>query len=171
MRHVSADDACMDVVLEQKGAGLLIDLNNHEDTLQQVMKQAYVAVGTDGGAVDLSIRGPMVPLVHPRQVGIFPRWLGHYVREEKLMGLEEAGRRMTTLAASILHEISRDSQCRYLRRYHGVRFAGDHRSRHIRRSESLFRRCALSVRQRKNCGPRGTAHPGIAQPCAATPRL
>ena len=33
MRHVSADDACMDVVLEQKGAGLLIDLNNHEDTL------------------------------------------------------------------------------------------------------------------------------------------
>jgi len=44
-----------------------------------------------------------MPLVHPRPVGIFPRRLEHYVREEKLMGLEEAGRRMITLPASILH--------------------------------------------------------------------
>lgn len=102
-RHVSPEDAYMDVVLEQKGRGLIIDLNNHEDTLRQVMRQPYVAVGSDGSAVDLHALDPAIPLLHPRLLGTFPRWLGKYARTEHLMSTEEAIRRMTSLPASILH--------------------------------------------------------------------
>ena len=101
-RRVSPQDAYMDVVLEQRGHGLIIDLNNREDTLREVMRQPYVAVGTDGVAVDLDAPHALVPLLHPRVVGTFPRWLGQYVRAERLMTLEEAVRRMTSLPASIL---------------------------------------------------------------------
>lgn len=89
-------------VLDQRGQGLIIDLNNREDTLREVMRQPYVAVGTDGVAVDLDASQALVPLLHPRVVGTFPRWLGKYVRAEQLMTLEEAVRRMTSLPASIL---------------------------------------------------------------------
>ena len=102
MRHTSADDAYMDVVLEQKGEGLVIDLNNHEDTLQEVMRQPYVSVGSDGSATDLASKIQLMPLQHPRNLGTFPRWLGTYVREQHMMSWEEAIRRMTSLAASTL---------------------------------------------------------------------
>lgn len=102
MRHVSADDAYMDVVLEQKGQGLIIDLNNGEETLRQVVLQPYVAVGTDGVAVSLDLAQSMVPLLHPRNLATFPRWLETFVRNEKLMSWEEAIRRMTSLPAAIV---------------------------------------------------------------------
>lgn len=101
-RGVSPQDAYMDVVLEQRGQGLIIDLNNREETLREVMRQPYVAVGTDGVAVDLATADSLVPLLHPRVVGTFPRWLGTYVRDAQLMNVEEAVRRMTSLPASIL---------------------------------------------------------------------
>jgi N-acyl-D-amino-acid deacylase len=102
LRKVSADDAYMDVVLEQRGQGLIIDLNNREDTLQQVMRQPYVAVGTDAVALTLDAADPLMPLLHPRILGTFPRWLGTYVRTERLMTWEEAVRRMTAVPASTL---------------------------------------------------------------------
>ena len=100
MRGVSPEDAYMDVVLEQKGEGLLIDLNNREDTLRLVMRQDFVSVGSDGEAANLSTSDS--PLIHPRNLATYPRWLGHYVREERLMSPEEAIRKMTSLPASIL---------------------------------------------------------------------
>ena len=98
-RNVSGDDAYMDVVLAAKGTGLLIDWNNDEATLREVLKAPYVAGGTDGMAIDLATE--KWPLLHPRLLGTFPRWLGRYVREEHLMSLEEAVRRLTSLPASI----------------------------------------------------------------------
>jgi N-acyl-D-amino-acid deacylase len=98
-RHVSGDDAYMDVVLAAKGVGIIIDWNNDEGTLREVLRAPYVAGGTDGMAIDLATE--KWPLLHPRLLGTFPRWLGRYVREDKLMSLEEAVRRLTSLAASI----------------------------------------------------------------------
>jgi N-acyl-D-amino-acid deacylase len=68
-----------------------------EEDLKYALKQPWVSVGSDSGAVvgaakDLG--------AHPRAYGTFPRILGHYVRDEKLFTLEEAVRRMTSLAAS-----------------------------------------------------------------------
>jgi dihydroorotase/N-acyl-D-amino-acid deacylase len=68
-----------------------------EDDLKLAMKQPWVGVGSDSGAVV----GPMRQFgAHPRAYGTFPRILGHYVRDEHLFPLEEAVRKMTSLAAS-----------------------------------------------------------------------
>ena len=84
MREMPPEEVFMDVVLEQEGRGLVIDWNNEEDTLRQVLVQPYVTGGTDGGALDLEWED-LPPLVHPRHLGTVPRWLGTYVRDEKVM--------------------------------------------------------------------------------------
>lgn len=68
-----------------------------EDDLKLAMKQPWVAVGSDSGAVVGAMRDVGA---HPRAYGTFPRILGHYVRDERLFTLEEAVRKMTSFAAS-----------------------------------------------------------------------
>jgi N-acyl-D-amino-acid deacylase len=68
-----------------------------ENDLMLAMKQPWVAVGSDSGAVVGAMRDSGA---HPRAYGTFPRILGHYVRDEKLFTLEEAVRKMTSFAAS-----------------------------------------------------------------------
>jgi N-acyl-D-aspartate/D-glutamate deacylase len=65
------------------------------------MRQPWVAFGSDGSA--LATDGPLrsgVP--HPRNFGTFPRVLGKYVRDEQVLTLEEAVRKMTSLPAATL---------------------------------------------------------------------
>jgi dihydroorotase/N-acyl-D-amino-acid deacylase len=71
-----------------------------EEDLQYAMKQPWVAVGSDSGAV---VGAAKETGAHPRAYGTFPRILGHYVRDVKLFTLEEAVRKMTSLAASRVH--------------------------------------------------------------------
>ena len=68
-----------------------------EEDLDLAMKQPWVSVGSDSGAVVGVARQTGA---HPRAYGTFPRILGHYVRDEKLFSPEEAVRKMTSLAAS-----------------------------------------------------------------------
>jgi N-acyl-D-amino-acid deacylase len=65
-----------------------------EDDMKLALKQPWVAVCSDSGAVINREAG-----AHPRAYGTFPR-IFRYVREEKLITLEEAVRKMTSLAAS-----------------------------------------------------------------------
>jgi len=62
------------------------------------MKQPWVAIASDGSAINL--QEPGVP--HPRSYSTNPRVLGHYVRDEKLLTVEDAVRKMTSLPAQIL---------------------------------------------------------------------
>jgi len=66
-----------------------------ENDMKLALKQPWVAVCSDSGAVISHEKG-----AHPRANGTFTRILGVYVREQKLMTLEEAVRKMTSLAAS-----------------------------------------------------------------------
>jgi N-acyl-D-aspartate/D-glutamate deacylase len=70
-----------------------------EDDVRTAMRFGFVTVGTDSAAVrpdgELGRGQP-----HPRAYGTFPRVLGKYVREEKVIELREAVRRMTSLAAT-----------------------------------------------------------------------
>lgn len=68
-----------------------------EDDLRYALKQPWVAVCSDSGAI---VGEGRKAGAHPRAYGTFPRILATYVREEKLLTLEEAVRRMTSLAAS-----------------------------------------------------------------------
>jgi N-acyl-D-aspartate/D-glutamate deacylase len=72
--------------------------NQDEANVRLVLSQPWVAPASDGSAVDLDVQG--VP--HPRSFGTNARVLGKYVREEKLLTLEDAIRKMTSLPAQIL---------------------------------------------------------------------
>lgn len=61
-----------------------------EEDVRRLIAWEYSSISTDGG-----LRG-----FHPRNVGSFPRVLGRFVREEDLIGLEEAVRKMTGLPAA-----------------------------------------------------------------------
>ncbi len=82
----------MDIILEEKNKATMIVFQNCEESLIEVMKRSWVMIGTDG------IYGSGKP--HPRLFGTFPRILGKYVQEEKVLLLEEAVRKMTSLPAA-----------------------------------------------------------------------
>lgn len=74
----------------------------HEDDLQRIMRHEMAMVCTDG---DLVGYGQGYP--HPRSYGAFPRVLGRYVRDEGVLTLEEAVRKMTSLAADQIGQTER----------------------------------------------------------------
>lgn len=69
---------------------------NEEDVLT-ALRHPFVSFGSDSGAVPESRRSAGA---HPRAYGTFPRILGHYARELGAIPLEEAVRKMTSLAAA-----------------------------------------------------------------------
>jgi dihydroorotase/N-acyl-D-amino-acid deacylase len=63
------------------------------------MQQPWIKFGTDAGGYDPdNVEG----LAHPRAYGTFPRILGKYVREEKVLTLEDAIRKMSSAVAARL---------------------------------------------------------------------
>lgn len=68
-----------------------------EDDMKTALVQPWVAFGSDSGAVVGAMRARGA---HPRAYATFSRVLAQYVREEKLLTLEEAIRKMTSLAAA-----------------------------------------------------------------------
>jgi dihydroorotase/N-acyl-D-amino-acid deacylase len=91
-------DALMDMVIaDQDNVGAAYFMIGEED-IRTAMQQPWVSVGTDFSAV--SPTGPLSESkAHPRAYGSFTRILGKYVREEKLLRLEDAIRKFTSLAA------------------------------------------------------------------------
>ena len=83
---------------EDTGGSITLDLMGEED-IRRIMTNRYQMFGTDGVAI------PNVPALgkfHPRFYGTYPRALGKYVREEKVLTLEDAIRRMTSFPAQKL---------------------------------------------------------------------
>jgi N-acyl-D-amino-acid deacylase len=69
-----------------------------DEDVDLVMKQPWVAIASDGSAINLDAAG--VP--HPRNYSTNVRVLGHYVRDRHVLSLEDAIRKMTSLPAQIL---------------------------------------------------------------------
>jgi N-acyl-D-amino-acid deacylase len=97
----SADETVLDLVVEDKSRIETLYFLISEDNVRKIIQLPYVSFGTDAGSM---ANTPAFAewSVHPRAYGTFPRVLGKYVREEKLVTLEEAIRRMTSLPASNL---------------------------------------------------------------------
>ncbi|MEW6320968.1 MAG: D-aminoacylase [Acidobacteriota bacterium] len=94
-------DFVFDLLIEERGSVGCVYFIMSEDDLKLALRQPWVGIGSDGSA--LATEGPLrsgVP--HPRSFGTFPRVLGRYVREEKVLTLEEAVRRMSSLPAATL---------------------------------------------------------------------
>ena len=95
-------DVLMDVVIADRGMSRAVNLMMDEADVQLALKDPLVSIGTDSGAK--AEDGPLAPSKsHPRAWGSFPRVLGHYVRDEHLLTLEEAIRKMTSQPAARVH--------------------------------------------------------------------
>jgi dihydroorotase/N-acyl-D-amino-acid deacylase len=95
-------DAVIDLVIADRGESSVITAIMSEDDVRTALKHPLVGVGTDSGAQ--AEEGKLSESKsHPRAWGSFPRILGRYVREEHLLTLEEAIRKMTSKAADRVH--------------------------------------------------------------------
>ena len=92
------EEAFLEIVEADKGFGWAVRFWMSEDDVRLAMKQPWVSFVTDnpGQAIDGPFAGE---LAHPRAFGGMARVLGRYVRDEKLLTLEEAVRKMTSLPA------------------------------------------------------------------------
>ena len=91
-------DVLFDVLIEEDGSVPTVFFHHSEPDMQLIMKQPWTSIGSDGSAV--SPDGPTGRThPHPRYYGTFPRVLGRYVRELKVITLPEAVKKMTSMNA------------------------------------------------------------------------
>ncbi len=86
-------DVIFDLIAEEGNAVSVILFAMDEEDIRRILIQPFVMIGSDGG--------PKVgqKCFHPRFTGTFPRVLSKYVREDKVLALEMAVRKMTSLPA------------------------------------------------------------------------
>jgi N-acyl-D-amino-acid deacylase len=87
-----------DLLVEESDRVGMVSFYGNEEVLKRILSHPLVGVGADGSA--LAPYGPLAKgKPHPRNYGAFPRALGKYVREEKLLPLEEMIRKLTGMPA------------------------------------------------------------------------
>ncbi len=91
MRGVEPADAMLDLLIEENGKVNVILLNQSEENLKRTITHPLSMIASDG----FYVRG----IPHPRLYGTFPKFLGEYVRELKLLKIEEAVRKITDFPA------------------------------------------------------------------------
>ena len=100
-RGKSPEDTAMDLVIEDGSRVGAIYFLMSEENVRRELRQPWMAFGSDGGAP--SAEGVFLQSnPHPRAYGNVARLLGRYVREEKLVPLQEAVRRLSALPAANL---------------------------------------------------------------------
>ncbi|WP_337061497.1 N-acyl-D-amino-acid deacylase family protein [Kineococcus sp. G2] len=88
-----------DLLLRDRLGTTVLQHVGHEENVRQIMRHSRHAVGSDGLLVG--------ERPHPRAWGTFPHYLGRYVREEGVLGLEECVARMTSRPARRLGLVDR----------------------------------------------------------------
>ncbi|ACB86303.1 N-acyl-D-amino-acid deacylase family protein [Natranaerobius thermophilus] len=95
------EEVVMNILVEEELHCQMIAFSMSEDDVKKVMKSPYVMIGSDGSS--LSTKGPLSEgRPHPRNFGTFPRVIGKYARDEKVLSLEEAIWKMTGFPATRL---------------------------------------------------------------------
>lgn len=88
-----------DLLVSEKDQVEMINFSLNEDNFRRIIIHPLVVIGSDGWALaPYGSLGRSKP--HPRSYGTFPRILGRYVREENILTLGEAIRKMTSQTAS-----------------------------------------------------------------------
>jgi len=99
-------DVLFKVLEENKGSVPTIYFHHDENDMRYALRQPWISIGSDGTAV--ATEGPTAEgHPHPRYFGTFPRVLGRYVRDEKVITLEDAVRKMTSANAAKIHVYDR----------------------------------------------------------------
>jgi dihydroorotase/N-acyl-D-amino-acid deacylase len=91
-------DALFSLILADRARTSAIYFSMSEEDIEYAMRQPWVSVGIDAGARRADSTVTERP--HPRAYGSFPRILCHYVRQRRVLTLEDAIRRFTALPAA-----------------------------------------------------------------------
>jgi len=94
----SPDETAIDLIIRDGSRIEALYFQQSEQVMRRIMKLPYVSFGTDAGSYSLDTVPHYLP-AHPRAFGTFTRVLGKYVREERLLTLPEAVRKMTSQPA------------------------------------------------------------------------
>jgi N-acyl-D-amino-acid deacylase len=92
-------DALCDLLISEGGSAEAVYFGMSDPDVRLAMQQPWVGIGSDGSAVSPEME--FVGKPHPRFYGTFPRVLCHYVREEHVLTLADAVRKMTSFSAQI----------------------------------------------------------------------
>jgi N-acyl-D-amino-acid deacylase len=91
-------DVLFRLLRDNGGSVPTVYFHHSEEDMRKALEQPWVSIGSDGTAVPAE--GPLAAShPHPRWYGTFPRLLGRYVRDEKVLRLEDAVRKMTSANA------------------------------------------------------------------------
>jgi len=93
--NIDPFDLYFDLLMNDKMGTGTIHLWISEDDVKLIMRNPHTMIGTDG------LMYPGCKNCHPRAIASFPRVLGHYVREEKVLTLVEAIRKMTGMPSML----------------------------------------------------------------------
>jgi N-acyl-D-amino-acid deacylase len=96
-RTIASEIATIFEILLQGGAQMVYQSMSNGD-VERIMRYPFTAVASDGGIVEFAQGVP-----HPRSYGTNARVLAEYVRNRRVLTLEDAIRRMTTLPARTFH--------------------------------------------------------------------
>jgi N-acyl-D-aspartate/D-glutamate deacylase len=100
-KKVDSIDALFELLVEEGGSVAAIYEHHTEKDMRLALAQPWCSIGSDGLA--FATEGPLRRgHPHPRSFGTFPRILGRYVRDLKVLRLEDAVRKMTSLNAAKL---------------------------------------------------------------------
>jgi N-acyl-D-amino-acid deacylase len=95
-------DVLFKVLEDNNGSVPTIYFHHDENDMRYALRQPFVSIGSDGYA--FATEGPTAQgHPHPRSFGTFARVLGRYVRDEKVITLEQAVRKMTSANAVKIH--------------------------------------------------------------------
>jgi N-acyl-D-aspartate/D-glutamate deacylase len=93
-------DAAWDLVADGGGRVMAIYHMMSEDDVRWALQRPWTSIGSDAGAALEAGTPDVLGLPHPRSYGTFPRVLARYVRDEGVLTLEEAVRKMTSWPAT-----------------------------------------------------------------------
>lgn len=98
---LTPEEIALNILVQSRNQAGLIVFNRAEEDVERFVSHPLGMIGSDGKAISADGLWSKT-LVHPRFYGTFPRVLARYVREHQTMSLEEAIRKMTSLAAGRL---------------------------------------------------------------------
>ncbi|MGB5387961.1 MAG: amidohydrolase family protein, partial [Eudoraea sp.] len=100
-RNITAAEAVVDLIQEDDSRIQVVYFSMSEENIKKKLALPYMSICSDAGSY--TTEGVFLEQsTHPRAYGSFARLLGHFVRDEKVIPLEEAIYKLTSLPANNL---------------------------------------------------------------------
>lgn len=98
-RGKSPEETYLDIILSEEAGATIVILSHSEEDMEHILRHPLTMIGSD--SLPTAFSGPLAEgNPHPRCFGCYPRFLGVYSREKKLVSMEEAIRKCTGMPAS-----------------------------------------------------------------------